>query len=39
MKKLEGMMPPTFVLADEGKKGDFGPPPSPSMEIGVKVGF
>ena len=35
MKKFDGMMPPTFVLADEGKNGDFGPPPSSSMTVGT----
>ena len=39
MKKLEGMMPPVLVLADDGQNGDWGPPPSSSMEVGVTTGF
>src|SRR5438270_5235205 len=39
MKKLEGMMPPTVVFADEGKNGDFGPPPSSSVDAGTTRGF
>src|ERR1051326_2442542 len=39
MKKLDGMMPPTLVLADEGKNGDFGPPPSPFIVTGALSGF
>src|ERR1700710_3323732 len=39
MKKFDGMMPPTLVFADDGKKGDFGPPPSPSMEVGTISGL
>src|ERR1035441_4472014 len=39
MKKFEGMMPPTLVLADAGKNGDFGPPPSMSGLNGGTIGF
>ena len=39
MKKLDGIVPPTFVLADEGKNGLAGPPPSPSIVRGGSIGF
>src|SRR5215469_7339341 len=39
MKKFAGMMPPTFVLAEDGKKGDFAPPPSPFIVRGAVEGF
>src|SRR5579884_2327861 len=39
MKKLDGMMPPILVFADEGQKGDFGPPPSSAMETGTILGL
>ena len=39
MKKFDGMMPPTLVFADEGKNGDFGPPPSSCMEAGTTSGL
>ena len=39
MKNADGMMPLTFVLADDGKNGPLGPAPSPSMVAGVVVGF
>src|SRR6187397_2255673 len=39
MKKFDGMMPPTFVFADEGKNGDPGPPPSFSMDSGTSSGL
>src|SRR3954454_7428951 len=39
MKKFDGMMPPTLVFADEGKNGDFGPPPSPCIEVGTTSGL
>src|SRR5262245_3477883 len=39
MKKLDGMMPPTFVFADEGKNGDAGPPPSSRIDIGTTLGL
>src|ERR1700712_1724781 len=39
MKKFDGMMPPTLVFADDGKNGDFGPPPSSCMEAGTTSGL
>src|SRR3954466_8179050 len=39
MKKFDGMIPPTLVAAEEGKKGDFGPPPSSVMEVGTIRGL
>ncbi len=39
MKKLAGIVVPVFVSEDEGKKGDFGPAPSPSMLSGGSFGF
>ena len=39
MKKFDGMMPPVLVCADDGQNGDFGPPPSSSMEAGATSGF
>src|SRR5919106_5035180 len=39
MKKLDGIMPPTFVLADDGKNGERGPPPSSCMEAGTTSGL
>src|SRR5436305_12882234 len=39
MKKFDGMMPPTFVFAADGKKGDDGPPPSPAIDSGAVDGF
>ena len=39
MKKLAGMMPPTLVLAEEGKNGDCGPPPSSCGDAGALVGL
>src|SRR6516165_4450539 len=39
MKKFDGMIPPTFVFADEGKNGDFGPPPSLFMLTGALAGL
>jgi hypothetical protein len=35
MKKSDGIVPPTFVFADDGQNGDFGPCPSACMLIGV----
>src|SRR5215813_11226098 len=34
MKNVEGIIPPTLVSADEGKKGLPGPPPSACMLSG-----
>src|SRR5437762_11536320 len=39
MKKFAGMIPPTFVFADDGKNGDWGPPPSPAIDAGAVVGL
>ena len=39
MKKFDGMMPLTLVFADDGQKGDFGPAPSSSIEMGTMRGF
>src|SRR5271169_5450159 len=39
MKKFEGMVCPTSVSPEEGKKGLFGPAPSPSIERGGNAGF
>src|ERR1700738_4808369 len=39
MKKLEGIMPPVLVLADDGKNGDFGPPPSSLGDVGTRCGL
>src|SRR5436309_8961662 len=39
MKKFDGMMPPTLVFADDGKNGDFGPPPSSRIEVGTTSGL
>src|SRR5260221_2543998 len=39
MKNVAGMIPPTFVSDEEGKKGLFGPAPSPSMRSGGSVGL
>jgi hypothetical protein len=39
MKKFAGIVPPTFVSAEEGKKGLRGPAPSPSMLKGGREGF
>src|SRR5215210_2191624 len=39
MKKLDGMMSLVFVLAEDGKNGDCGPPPSSCMEVGTISGF
>jgi hypothetical protein len=39
MKKLAGMIPRTFVSADDGKKGLLGPLPSSSMLVGTIEGF
>ncbi len=39
MKKFAGMMPPTFVFADEGKKGLCGPPPSSCIVTGGFAGL
>src|ERR1700732_879027 len=39
VKKSAGMMPPTLVLADDGKNGDFGPPPSSFIDTGTAVGL
>src|SRR5512132_4231635 len=39
MKKVDGMIPPTFVLADDGKKGERGPVPSFSMASGGTSGL
>ena len=39
MKKFDGMTPPTFVFADEGKKGDEGPPPSSRIDVGTIIGL
>src|SRR5262245_15041660 len=39
MKKLAGMMPPTLVFADDGKKGELGPPPSPAIDTGAVAGL
>jgi hypothetical protein len=39
MKKFAGMIPPTFVFADDGKNGELGPPPSPSIDSGGSVGL
>ena len=35
MKKFAGMVPLTFVLADEGKNGLVGPAPSCSIAVGT----
>src|SRR5215831_19730905 len=39
MKKFAGMMPPTFVCAEDGKNGECGPPPSADIESGAVDGF
>src|SRR5205823_4134819 len=39
MKKFDGMMPPTFVFAAEGKNGDPGPPPSSAIDVGAVAGL
>jgi hypothetical protein len=39
MKKFDGMIPPTFVFDDDGKNGELGPPPSPSIDNGGDEGF
>src|SRR5579864_536977 len=39
VKKSAGMMPPTLVLAEDGKNGDFGPPPSSLIDTGTIVGL
>src|SRR6266487_238952 len=39
MKKFAGMMPPTFVFAEEGKNGLCGPLPSESIVAGGTRGF
>ena len=39
MKKLAGMIFPVLVSEDEGKKGERGPGPSPSMLSGGSAGF
>src|SRR5512144_64600 len=39
MKKFDGMIPPTFVFADEGKNGLRAPAPSSSMREGTSSGF
>src|SRR6202023_3931743 len=39
VKKSAGMMPPTLVLAEDGKNGDFGPPPSSLIDAGTIVGL
>jgi hypothetical protein len=39
MKKFDGMIPFTFVLADEGKNGDCGPAPSSCMDAGTTSGL
>ena len=39
MKKFAGMMPPTFVFAEDGKNGLCGPPPSAFMVAGGTEGF
>ncbi len=39
MKKLDGMISLVFVFAEDGKNGDFGPPPSSDMEVGTIIGF
>ena len=39
MKNFDGIVPPTFVRADEGKKGLDGPPPSSFMVSGVVSGL
>src|SRR5437016_915274 len=39
MKKFDGMMPPTFVFADEGKNGERGPPPSSAIDTGAVAGL
>ena len=39
MKKFAGMVPPTFVFAEDGKKGLCGPPPSAFMLVGGTEGF
>ncbi len=39
MKKLAGMILPLSVSAEDGKKGERGPAPSPSMLSGGSAGF
>src|SRR6266566_9121544 len=39
MKKFDGIVPPTFVRADEGKNGLEGPSPSPSIVGGGSSGL
>src|SRR5947209_8810552 len=39
MKKFDGMVRLTFVLADDGQNGDLGPAPSSSMEAGTYSGL
>jgi hypothetical protein len=39
MKKFEGMMSFVFVLAEEGKNGESGPPPSSVIAVGTTIGF
>src|SRR5690349_12405429 len=39
MKKFDGMVPPTFVFAEEGKNGLRGPAPSSVIAIGAAVGL
>ncbi len=39
MKKLAGIVPPTFVRADEGKNGERGPAPSACMFSGGVEGL
>jgi hypothetical protein len=39
MKKFDGIVPPTLVAADDGQNGDFGPPPSSSIDTGTTFGL
>ena len=39
MKKFDGITPLRLVLADDGKKGPFGPAPSSNIEVGTTAGF
>jgi len=39
MKKFDGMIPPTLVLAEEGKNLELGPPPSSCIVAGTWRGL
>ena len=38
-KKSDGIKPPVFVWADEGKNGLSAPAPSSAIIVGTSVGF